>query len=189
MVLSNFRRTGVGKDYILKLASATEQGMGWGLYLFMACELQKTEPEEFAYNLAGASTNYIMMRTPTKPEQVDFGKEHADRAQKVALNLCRGAEMHELLSGAFYNIGYGRYIQAGGGQLFNHYLAFIRAESQHVSLPFQKLNELSVSILEPWSHLKKLGMWIPRGTNPNELAYFNAVQKFAEQQQRRIPRS
>lgn len=168
--------------YIAKVASATEQGIGLGLYLYFALDIVKREPEEFAYSLAGAATNYLLLRTANNPEQIEFGRQHKDRAQREALNLWRGADKCELLSGAVYNISYGRYVRAGGGVLFNHFLAFIKAESKMGPLPYQKLNAISPSILELILHLKQLRLWVPRGSNPNELAYFNAVKNFTENQ-------
>jgi hypothetical protein len=176
----------MSKNYILRIASATQQGIGMGMYLYLAFEIEKREPEEFACDLAAAATNYILMRTPPMPEQVEFGKLHNARAQEEALNLWTGSDKCELLSGAFYNIAYGRYLESGGGLLFNHFLTFIRSESQVGPLQYQRLNKLSTSILEPIFHLKKLRMWIPRGLNPNELTYFRAVETFTEHQRQRV---
>ncbi len=49
------------------------------------------------------------------------------------------------------------------------------------------LNNLSPQILAPIVQLKSLRLWLPRGENPNELVYFNAVKKFMEQQKARLP--
>jgi hypothetical protein len=175
------------KTYMLNAAQGTEQGIGWGLYLWLTFRLEKTEEEDFACDLAGAITNYVLCRKPVSSRLEEFGKQNRSRIEAEAYALCGEHHLAELLSGAAYNICYGHYLRAGGGQLMNKFLGFIKADSRPGVANPEDLNKMSAQILELILQLKRLGLWRPRGENPNEVQYFNAVKGFMEQQKARLP--
>jgi hypothetical protein len=175
------------KTYMLNAAHGTEQGIGWGLYMNLAFRLGKTEEEDYACDLAGAITNYVLCKKPPNPRLEEFGQQNRARIEREAYALCGEHGMAELLSGAAYNICYGHYLRAGGGQLMNKFLGFIKADSRPGIADTGDLNKMSPQILELIFQLKQLSLWKPRGENPNEVVYFNAVKNFMEQQKARVP--
>jgi len=98
--------------------------------------------------------------------------------------------MQELLSGAAYNIGYGRYVAAGGGLVLNRYLGYLRScnlptknasDWEANTALYAKLSKLSAGILRPIESLKRWSLWEPRPDNPNEEQYYQAICAFARQ--------
>jgi hypothetical protein len=67
-------------------------------------------------------------------------------------------------------------VASGGSRLFNRFLRFIREDRKEAG------TELPTIVAEPIYNLRRLGLWIPREHNPNELAYLKATQVFAQQQ-------
>jgi hypothetical protein len=96
--------------------------------------------------------------------------------------------LHELLSGAAYNIGYGRYITSGGGRLLNRYLGYMRMENSiNNRFDAEQFTKMAVELESKHPHclravasLKKLGIWLLRQYGPNELEYYRSVHAFAE---------
>ncbi|HVU48376.1 MAG TPA: hypothetical protein VHD85_19760 [Terracidiphilus sp.] len=177
----------MSKNYLLKIASASEQGIGMGFYLYAARQIGQKEGLDFACNLAAGATNFLLQREAKGKEQQDFELEHAVRIRNTVSELATRIELREILSGAAYNISYGRYLNAGGGVFFNKFLAYIRAESQVNTsiLPFARtLNDISPSILSLILHFRSLFIWIKRDANPNELNYFRAIEKFCENEKK-----
>lgn len=158
-----------------------------GFYLYAVRHIGLKEDLDFACNLAAGATNFLFQRDAKGKEQQDFEREQENRIRSTAIELATKSELREILSGAAYNISYGRYIGAGGSVLFNKFLAYIRAESQvnESILPHtRKLNDMSPSILSLIFHFRSLFIWVRRDGNPNELSYFRAIETFCEEEKK-----
>ena len=155
----------------------------------------KTEGEDFASDLAIGTANLVLGRRPADSKVAEFGKQNQARIEREARNLNQDRVLCELLSGAAYNNGYGIYVASGGRRLFNRFLQFIRedrkADSQ--SSAIQKLEQLGGQLpptsAEPIWRLRRLGLWIPRDYNPNELDHLKAIQAFAARQNELVNRT
>jgi hypothetical protein len=147
----------------------------------------KTEAEEFASALAAAVVRFVWNNPPSDATQVFFSRDHRQRIEFEAAQLSTlDGSLRDMLSGAAYDIAYGRYIAAAGSRLRNRYLSFIRLDAagdpSHVpaiaALEIE-LDRLSPAILLPIRSLKSLHLWTPR-FHPDEESYFRAVCHFAE---------
>jgi hypothetical protein len=112
---------------------------------------------------------FILDELTKEESQRQFWEQCTRRIQFEAKMLVKNDRVCEILSGAAYNIGYGRYVAAGGGRLISELLAKMGKE----------LSRLDPAILRPIHRLKELGLWRPRSDSPNELAYYQAVHSFA----------
>jgi hypothetical protein len=153
--------------------------------------LLETESEKFARELAAAAALFIWDDPPTDKRHIAFREENQKRIEsEIRKPYLRTPVMQELLSGAAYNIGYGRYVAAGGGRILNKYLGYIRSDrlpSKSASdwkvntALYGELSDLSTAILRPITSLKNWSMWRPRPNNPNEQEYYQAICAFARQ--------
>lgn len=173
-----------GDRYILQIARATRDELVVGLYAYLTAKFENTEPEDFARMLAVTVAALVVDDPSDEPEFASFREENSDRVEKELSRLALRSEICELLSGAVYNIGYGRYVQAGGGRLINRYLGFIRADAQksndrHLICKMRDdLDRLSPSIRQPISRLDRFLIWRSRPSNPDERSYYEAVKSF-----------
>ncbi len=181
-------------DYIIKVAEATDKNVWQGLCFYLYLSFVKTEGEDFASDLAIGTANLVLGRRAADSKVAEFGKQNQARIEREATNLNQDHELCELLSGAAYNNGYGIYVASGGSRLFNRFLKFIRedrkADSQSA---IQKLeqsdDQLPASSAEPIWRLRRLGLWIPRDYNPNELDHLKAIQAFVARQSELVNRT
>jgi len=173
-----------GDSYILKVATNTQNEMVVGLSAFFLNRFRAIEQENIAFGLA-AGISMFVFGEPPKEGQQKFRHEYANRIESEARALETNLSLREVMSGAAYNMGYGSYVESGGGRLMNKYLNFFRLESQtspDVRLLASTESELDFrkkEILQPFRSLKALSLWIPRSYNPNELEYYRAVHSFA----------
>jgi hypothetical protein len=180
-----------GGDYIVQTGQETYKAATQGIYALVCRNLLETESEEFARELAAAVALFIWDDPPTDKGHIAFRREHQKRIEgEIWKPYLRTPAMQELLSGAAYNIGYSRYVAAGGGRLLNRYLGYLRSDNlrsknasdwkAHTAL-YAKLAELSLGILRPIESLKRWSLWKPRPDNPNEQQYYQAICAFARQ--------
>lgn len=181
----------LGDGYIVQIGLETYKAATQGLYALVCRSLLETESEGFAGELAAGVALYVWGDPPTDERHIAFREQHHKEIEnELSKPYFRTAAMRELLSGAAYNIGYGRYVAAGGGRFLNRYLGYVRSDS----LPSKsasdwkantalhaKLGELSPGILRPIESLKRLSIWIQRPNNPNEQQYYQAICSFARQ--------
>jgi hypothetical protein len=85
-------------------------------------------------------------------------------------------------------------VASGGSRLFNRFLQFIREDRKADSQPaIQKLEQLGGQLpatsAEPIWRLRRLGLWISRDYNPNELDHLKAIQAFAARQNELVNRT
>ena len=180
-----------GGNYIVRIGEETYKAATRGLYVVICRNLLETEPEEFAGELAAAVALFIWNDPPTDKRHIAFRAENQKRIEgEIWKPYLRTPAMQELLSGAAYNIGYGRYVAAGGGRLMNRYLGYLRSDnipSKNASdwmankALYAKLSDLSLGILRPIESLKHWSLWRPRPNNPNEQVYYQACLRFCGQ--------
>ncbi|MGB7546649.1 MAG: hypothetical protein WBM14_02780 [Terracidiphilus sp.] len=181
----------LGGNYIVQIGEETHKMATQGLYALICRNLLETEPEELAGEMAAAVALFIWDDPPTDKRHIAFREEHQKRIQdEIWKPYVRTPAMQELLSGAAYNIGYGRYVAAGGGRLLNKYLGYLRSDnlpSKNASdwkantALYAELANLSLGILRPIQSLKHWSLWRPRPNNPNEQQYYQEVCAFARQ--------
>ena len=180
-----------GGSYIVQIGEETYKAATQGLYGLICWNLLETEHEGFAGELAAAVALFIWDDPPTDKRHIAFRQEHQKRIESELWKpYLRTPAMQELLSGAAYNIGYGRYVAAGGGLVLNRYLGYLRSCNlpaknasdweANTSL-YAKLSKLSTRILLPIESLKRWSLWEPRPDNPNEQQYYQAICAFARQ--------
>jgi hypothetical protein len=177
-------------DYIIKAAKATEDAIWQGLSYYLYLVFISTDEDDFASDLAIACAAKIMCRRAATPEAEQFSGKNKVRVEREIRRLNSDRDLCEILSGAAYNIGYGRYVASGGSRLFNHYLRFIRTDIKaHTNRSAATIREntevsqtLNWSSIEIIRNLQNFGLWIPRSSDPNELEYCKAAQTFAAQQ-------
>jgi hypothetical protein len=174
-------------DYLIKVAEATDKNIWVGLCYRLYLSFRQTESEDFASDLAVGTANLVLGRKPANLEVAEFGKQNESRIESEARSLRQERDLCELLSGAAYNSGYAIYLASGGSQLFNKFLRFVREDRKANSdADIQKLEEfgreLPPTAAEPIWQLRRLGLWIPREHNPNELEHLKAIQAFAARQ-------
>jgi hypothetical protein len=180
-----------GGSYIAQIGEETYKAATQGLYALVCRNLQDTESEVFAGELAAAVALFIWGDPPTDKRHIAFRQEHQKRIEgEIWKPYLRTPAMQELLSGAAYNIGYGRYVAAGGGLVLNRYLGYLRScnlPSKNASdwkantALYAKLSDLSTGILRPIESLKSWSLWRPRPNNPNEQQYYQAICAYAQQ--------
>jgi hypothetical protein len=179
-----------GGDYIIKTAKATEDAIWQGLSYYLYLVFIQTDGDDFASDLAIACAAKIMCRRAATPEAEEFSDKNKVRVEREILRLNSDHDLCEILSGAAYNIGYGRYVALGGSTLFNRYLRFIRTDTKaHTNRSAATIREntevsqtLNWSSIEIIRNLQNFGLWIDRSSDPNELEYCKAAQTFAAQQ-------
>lgn len=180
-----------GGNYITQIGEETYKAATHGLCALICRNLLETESEQFAGELASAAALLIWNDPPTDKRHIAFRQEHQKRIEgEIWKPYLRTPAMQELLSGAAYNIGYGRYVAAGGGRFLNKYLGYLRSDSlpsknasdwsANTSL-YAELARLSPGILRPVESLKRFSLWRPRPNNPNEQQYYQAICAFAQQ--------
>lgn len=176
----------IGDSHILQVGRRTQNELLVGLYSYLKPGFLRTEDEDYAGKLATAVSMALIGEPATEQERIDFQKQNGLRVQQEAMRLSKDEMLCELLSGAAYNIGYGRYVEAGGGRLLNRYLGFIRAEAQKTRdfklfLNMRNdLNRRNSAITRPLDALSSFQIWRSRPYNPNESAYYHAIQRFRE---------
>jgi hypothetical protein len=180
-----------GGSYIAQIGEETYKAATQGLYALVCRNLLGAESEEFAGELSAAVALFIWDDPPTDNRHVAFRKEHQKRIEsELRKPYLSTPVMQELLSGAAYNIGYGRYVAAGGGRILNKYLGYIRSDrlpSKSASdwkvntALYGELTGLSTAILRPITSLKTWSLWRPRPSNPNEQEYYQAICAFARE--------
>lgn len=179
-------------SYIAQIGEETYKAATQGIYALVCRNLLETETPEFAGELAAAVALFIWDDPPSDKRHIAFREEHQKRIENEMWKpYLRTQVMQETLSGAAYNIGYGRYVAAGGGRILNKYLGYIRSDSipnknasdwkVNTSL-FGELTERSLAILRPITSLKHWSLWRPRPSNPNEQEYYQRVCAFALQE-------
>jgi hypothetical protein len=181
-------------DYIIKVAEATDKNIWQGLCFYLYLSFVKNEGEDFASDLAIGTANLVLGRRPADSNVAEFGKQNHTRIEREAMNLIQDRELCELLSGAAYNNGYGIYVASGGSRLFNKFLRFIRedgkADSQSALQELEQLGgQLPTASTEPIWRLRRLGLWIPRDYNPNELNHLKTIQAFTARQNELVNRA
>ena len=180
-----------GGSYIVQIGEETYKAATQGLYGLICWNLLETEHEGFAGELAAAVALFIWDDPPTDKRHIAFRQEHQKRIESELWKpYLRTPAMQELLSGAAYNIGYGRYVAAGGGLVLNRYLGYLRScnlpaknasDWEANTALYAKLSKLSTRILRPIESLKRWSLWEPRPDNPNEQQYYQAICAFARQ--------
>ena len=176
---------------ITQIGEETYKAATQGLYALVCRNLLETEPEGFAGELAAAVALFVWDDPPTDKRHIAFREEHQKRLEtEMGKSYLHTPSMQEILSGAAYNIGYGRYVAAGGSRLFNKFLGYIRSDGipnksksdweVNTSL-YKYLSDRSTAILRPITSLKRWSLWKPRSGNPNEQEYYRAVCAFAQQ--------
>jgi hypothetical protein len=178
-------------SYIVQIGEETYKAATQGLYGLISWNLLETEHEGFAGELAAAVALFIWDDPPTDKRHIAFRQEHQKRIESELWKpYLRTPAMQELLSGAAYNIGYGRYVAAGGGLVLNRYLGYLRScnlpnknasDWEANTALYAKLSKLSTGILRPIESLKRWSLWEPRPDNPNEQQYYQAICAFARQ--------
>jgi len=109
-----------GGNYIVGIGEETYKAATQGLYALVYRNLLETESEKFARELAAAAALFIWDDPPTDKRHIAFREENQKRIEsEIRKPYLRTPVMQELLSGAAYNIGYGRYVAAGGGRILN----------------------------------------------------------------------
>lgn len=179
-----------GDDYILQVAKATEDAVWQGLSYYIYLALVEIDGDDFASDLAIACAVETLCRRAATPEAGEFSDKNKARIEHEISRLNSNHDLREILSGAAYNIGYGRYVASGGSKLFNRYLRFIRtdikANNNRDAAAIRENTEVSKTLdwssIEIIRNLQKYGLWIARSSNPNELEYCKAAQTFATQQ-------
>ncbi len=178
-------------SYITQIGEDTYKAATQGLYALVCRSLLGTETEQFAGEMAAAVALSVWEDSPTDKRHLAFHEEHRQRIEaEMRKPYLHAPSMQEILSGAAYNIGYGRYVAAGGSRLLNKFLGYIRSDSipnksksdweVNTSL-YEDLSNRSTAILRPITSLKRLSLWKPRCSNPNEQEYYRAVCAFAQQ--------
>ena len=180
-----------GGDYIVQIGEETYKAATQGIYALALRNLLETESKEFAGELAAAVAMFIWDDPPTHRRHIAFREEYQNRIEgEIWKPYLRTSAMQEFLSGAAYNIGYGRYVAAGGGRLLNRYLGYLRSENlpsknaydwQANTALYAKLAGLSLGILRPIQSLKRWSLWRPRPNTPNEQQYYQAICAFARE--------
>jgi len=184
----------IGDNYVVQIGLETYKATTHCVYTLACKNLLETESGTFAGELAAAVALFIWNDPPTDKRHVAFREQNQTRIEEeIKKPYLRTSEMRELLSGAAYNIGYGRYVAAGGGRLINKFLAYIRSDNIpaktasdwkiNTSL-YGRLVELSPTILSPVSSLKSLSLWTPRSNNPNEQEYYQSICALAHRLER-----
>ena len=108
-----------GGSYIVQIGEETYKAATQGLYGLICWNLLETEHEGFAGELAAAVALFIWDDPPTDKRHIAFRQEHQKRIESELWKpYLRTPAMQELLSGAAYNIGYGRYVAAGNTPTF-----------------------------------------------------------------------
>lgn len=180
----------IGDKYLIQIGQESYKAITTGIYLRVAKTLLNTEAESFALPLAAAVSLRIVGDTPSEPKHITFRKENLKRIEdELQKPYIRTPQVCEILSRAAYNIGYGRYVAAGGGRIMNHYLGYIRSDRRpnklgtdlaaHLSIA-AALSRLSGAILHPIEALQHFNMWIPRSNDPNEQEYYQSICAFAQ---------
>jgi len=175
-----------GDDYILKISTATQNEISLGLYAYFYSRLIKTDPEPYTGKLAAAIAMELIGEPAKESHHEAFRVENSRRIREEIGSLIPENRLCEILSGAAYNIGYGRYVAKGGSRLFNTFLTFTRLEGRVLSrsdndvmlkcrLELLKKDE---AILRPIISLQKFSLWRCRN-NPNEQEYYRIVNAFA----------
>jgi hypothetical protein len=184
-------------EYVIRTAKATEDAIWQGLNFYLYLAIRPTEPEEFASDLAVTCSAAILGREPITDERASFRESNSVRIEREIRRLNSDHELCEVLSGAAYNIGYGRYVATGGGILVNRYRRFIQADRETRNNSYtpairectELIKKMSFAAIEPIQILKKWGLWVPRGPNPDEREYYQRVQSFVSQQNLLLKRS
>jgi hypothetical protein len=121
----------------------------------------------------------------------------ADPLVQEAKRLAINEELSGVLTGAAYNVAYGRYVTAGGSRspFGNDFLVFIRLQQRMYQKGFgrpgyMELHNLSLvsfgklerergsRTVAPILALILLNMWRPMDYSPNEKAYYDRVLAF-----------
>lgn len=163
-------------DYLIQVAEATDKNIWVGLCYYVYLALRKFESEKNSSDLSIGVANLVLRHKPANSEVEEFASHNGDRIRQEARNLIQDKALCELLSAAAYNNAYGIYVASGGSRLFNRFLQFIREDRKEAG------TDLLPIVAEPIYNLRRLGLWIRREHNPNELDYLKAVQSFAQQQ-------
>jgi len=148
-------------------------------------DLEGVEPtswmKERGYSLASAHV---------PPETFQFARENAKLLKAEIRELSADNHLCVTLSGAAYNISYGRYIKAGGsrGIFSNHFLTYVRTlfsktdrdRDFHMKRAVMVM-ELGLDILKPFDGMLTCFLLRPFPRNPDEQAYYRAVREFTEE--------
>ena len=178
-----------GDSHILKVAEATNYHVTAALYKHFYSKLCTIESDELASRLAVGIAMHVLHRPADKPEHIQFRKTNAARIAQEVVALQNESTICDILSGAAYNMGYGRYVASGGGRLNNRFVGFIRLDRRRSDPEYstmlasvrRELDQKDPSILEVITSMQDLGLWISRSENPDEVEYLNAVRSFAGQ--------
>lgn len=178
----------IGDGYIIKIADSTKREILLGMSAYLCKRLLGREDERSAGMIAGCTSMYLFGEPPDNEEFLRFHRQNESRIRREAERLAEDRELSELLSGAAYNVGYGRYVATGGGRLMNRYLGYMRMENSINNRfdveQFQKMaSDLEAKhphCLRAVSSLKRIGIWKPRPYSPNELEHYRSVHAFAE---------
>jgi hypothetical protein len=116
----------------------------------------------------------------------DFQKSNANKIATRGRELANDEALCLVLSGAAYNMAYGRYLIAGGsrGMFSNDFLTYIRScnDASLVDIRAKvrpKILRLNPKILAPLDTMQELGIYRRLDYNPNEKKYYEASHRFA----------
>lgn len=120
-------------------------------------------------------------------DTVQFATDNASRIRQEIQRLSREYKLQAILTGAAYNIGYARYMKAGGsrGIFSNQFITHVRVlaefDAELYLKTFEKIRELDPWILRPLHALYHYNLLSRLPRNPNEQDYLTAVHNFAEE--------
>jgi hypothetical protein len=153
--------------------------------VFGDIDLQRPEKE---YWRTRKGNERAFARENVPDSTVQFASENGAQIEKEVNRLSPENRLCSILSGAAYNICYGRYIKAGGsrGIFSNLYITHIRTlfEMQYQELYLktaEQIGEIDSWILKPIDAMMRYGVLRRFPRNPNERDYFTAIHNFAEE--------
>jgi hypothetical protein len=195
---------GFTDKYILQIAAETERIAPVMLYKIVYDKFRPhhNQSDQKTSIIAAAVTNKILCNKPSNEVGVTFLRDNLSEVCDKASSLSSDRKLCGILSGAAYNIAYGRFLRSGGkrGLLMNPFLGFVRALSQSYSATgpqamdaystwrqYQDALQGQRDSVEPLVNLHGLELFIPLEHNPNERAYYEAVAHCLQQLQTEQP--
>jgi len=153
---------------------------------------------EIDLDYTGSATHYRKREGAEPPvaqnwiptDTVQFATDNSRQIREEIQKLSREYKLQEILTGAAFNIGYARYIKAGGsrGIFSNQFITHVRVlanfEPELYLKTLEKIRELDPWILRPLHALYHYNLLSRLPRNPNERDYLTAVQNFAEEMSR-----